>query len=59
LMMEHSFIAPSINITELDPDAAGLDIVQTARPAKLNAVLSNSFGFGGTNASLIFKRFEE
>jgi 3-oxoacyl-[acyl-carrier-protein] synthase-1 len=59
LMMEHDFIAPSINITELDPDAAGLDIVQTARPAKLNAVLSNSFGFGGTNASLIFKRFEE
>ncbi len=59
LMMEHGFIAPSINITELDPEAAGLDIVQKTRPATLNAVLSNSFGFGGTNASLIFKRFTD
>lgn len=59
LMMENGFIAPSINITELDPEAANFDIVQQARPAALNAVLSNSFGFGGTNASLIFKRYEE
>jgi len=59
LMMENGFIAPSINITELDPEAADLDIVQQTRPANLNAVLSNSFGFGGTNASLIFKRYEE
>ena len=45
LMMEHGFIAPSINIGELDEAAKGLNIVTEARPAQLNTVMSNSFGF--------------
>lgn len=57
LMMQHGFIAPSINITALDEGAAGLDIVQTTRPAQLQTVMSNSFGFGGVNACLIFRKW--
>lgn len=58
LMLEHNFIAASANITELDPAAVDAPIVRETREAKLNTVLSNSFGFGGTNASLAFSRYE-
>ncbi len=58
LMLEHNFIAASANITELDPAAAGAPIIRETREARLNTVLSNSFGFGGTNASLAFSRHE-
>jgi 3-oxoacyl-[acyl-carrier-protein] synthase-1 len=56
LMMKHDFIAPSINIDNLVEEAEGLDICQSMLEHKLNAVMSNSFGFGGTNASLIFSK---
>jgi 3-oxoacyl-[acyl-carrier-protein] synthase I len=58
LMMEHGFIAPSINITELDEKAKNLPIVTECKEAELDTVMSNSFGFGGTNASLVFSKYK-
>jgi hypothetical protein len=55
LMMRHGFIAPSVNIENLDPAAKGFQVVTAVRNAKLNVVMSNSFGFGGTNATLVFR----
>lgn len=57
LMMEHGFVAPSINIETLDEEAAGMNIVMEPVERELNLVMSNSFGFGGTNASLVFKKY--
>ena len=56
LMMQHDFIAPSINIDTLVEEAEGLTICQSMMKQKLNSVMSNSFGFGGTNSSLIFSK---
>ena len=59
LMMENDFICASANVKELDPEADGMPIVVERRDGvSLNCVLSNSFGFGGTNATLLFKRLE-
>ena len=59
LMMENDFIAASANVENLDEGADGMDVVQEARSdVRLNRVMSNSFGFGGTNATLVFQRFE-
>jgi len=57
LMMEHDFIAASANIQTLDPEAQGMPIVLQTEQRRLNKVMSNSFGFGGTNATLIFQRY--
>ncbi len=58
LMLQEGFIAPSINIEHIDPATEGFDIVTETRDANLETLMSNSFGFGGTNATLIIKKFD-
>ncbi|PHS04290.1 MAG: beta-ketoacyl synthase [Kordia sp.] len=56
LMMQNSFVAPNINITELDEDAKRLNLVKETVNKKIDVFLSNSFGFGGTNSALVVKK---
>ena len=56
LMLNNGFICESANIEELDPAFADVPIVRQRQDTLLNCVLSNSFGFGGTNATLVFRR---
>lgn len=57
LMLDNDFIAPSINIETLDEQAEGLNIVTERQDKALTTVMSNSFGFGGTNACLVFQKY--
>ena len=59
LMMANDFIAASANVGELDAKAEGMPIVREVEEGvDVDCVMSNSFGFGGTNASLVFKKFD-
>ena len=57
LMMQNNFICESANIEELDEAFKDVPIVLKRQDKELNAVMSNSFGFGGTNATLVMKRY--
>ena len=59
LMLQNDFVAESVNIENLDDAAIGLPIARKTKSVKLNRILSNSFGFGGTNACLVFERFSK
>jgi len=55
IMMKEKFLAASANIKELDPAAIDLPILMENLNQKVRTMMSNSFGFGGTNATLVFQ----
>jgi len=56
IMMDRGFVAPSININELDPELPTVNIARDMVETELTSIMSNSFGFGGTNGSVIFTK---
>jgi 3-oxoacyl-(acyl-carrier-protein) synthase len=59
LMLQNNFIAPSINVDELDEAAIGMNIVTKPTERELTTVMSNSFGFGGTNAAIVLRKYDK
>jgi len=57
LMMRDGFACESAHIDNLDPEFEGLPILRERKDVQLNTVMSNSFGFGGTNGCLVMSRF--
>ena len=58
LMMQHGFVAPNINLEHVDPCAADLRLATQTIETPLQTVLSNSFGFGGTNSAIVLRKSE-
>lgn len=59
LMLDNGFLTKSAHISELEPEAEGMPILRERYEGEINTVMSNSFGFGGTNASLVFSRLKD
>ena len=59
IMMQHGFIAPTINLENVDPELVDFPIVAEHKEVKLERVLSNNFGFGGTNASIALAQYQD
>jgi 3-oxoacyl-[acyl-carrier-protein] synthase I len=58
LMMQHNFIAPNVNVEEIDAQCLGINLVANqAREARIDVAASNSFGFGGVNTCIVLKKY--
>ena len=58
IMMQNNFIAPDINFKNIDDSLAKINIIANPIQKELNTIMSNSFGFGGTNSNLIIRKYE-